>query len=89
MMRSALRVVMVVVTVVLAPLMGCSHQPPPSPQMSRVDAIVQKSGGDWNKVSQEDRDYLIRDVGKGSPISGEMTFRAHAGTLHPGASVHH
>jgi hypothetical protein len=57
--------------------------------MDRVDAIVKSSGGDWDKVAPADRDYLINVVGKGSPISAQMTFRARAGGLKPGAKVHH
>ncbi len=71
-------------------LVGCGGQPTaPSPQMDRVDTIVKSSGGDWSKLSAQDRDYLINVVGKGSPISAQMTFQARAGRLAPGANIRH
>lgn len=69
-------------------LTGCSRQPAPPPQMSRVDSIIQKTGGDWRNLSPEDRDYMIRTIGKGSPVSAEMTFRVRAG-MRPGGNMRH
>jgi hypothetical protein len=73
-------------------LYGCNRNQPAAPvdsKYARVDQIIKTSGGDWNKVSPEDRDFLIRDIGKGSPISAQMTFNARAGGLRPGAGIHH
>lgn len=74
----------------LLALDGCaSNAPAPSRQMTRVDTIVKNSGGDWNKLTPADRDYMVNVVGKGSEMSAMMTFRAKAGALAPGAKVHH
>lgn len=66
-----------------------SRTAPPSPAIDRVDQIVKRSGGDWNKVSPQDQQYMIQTVGKGSPISARMTFDARAGHLAPAKGVRH
>ncbi len=90
MMRGPRSAALALVVILFTPLPGCGGQAPAPPKaMDRVDAIVKSSGGDWDKVAPADRDYLINVVGKGSPISAQMTFRARAGGLKPGAKVHH
>jgi hypothetical protein len=81
---------LVLAVALLASLAGCHGQTSaPSPQLSRVDSIIKSSGGDWNKVSPADRAYLITTVGKGSPISAQMTFSIRAGRMNPAANIHH
>lgn len=46
---------------------------------TRVDQIAKASGGDWSKVSQEDKDFLLKEVG--SEQSAKMVLQSKAGNL--------
>ncbi len=54
--------------------------------VSRIEAIAKQSGGDWEKVSAADRDYLVKDVSMGSEQSAKMLLQQKAGTLKGGGS---
>ena len=45
----------------------------------RLTEIAQKSGGDWNKVSQADKDYVVNQICHGSVQSAEIlvAMKAH------------
>lgn len=49
--------------------------------MSRVDAMVKRSGGDWNRLSATDRAYLIEIVSKGDQKAAQRTFQERADRL--------
>ncbi|HEV2471063.1 MAG TPA: hypothetical protein VGS41_00240 [Chthonomonadales bacterium] len=46
--------------------------------MPRLLAMVQSSGGDWRKVSQADKAYLIRTAGHGNQRLATMAFNRQA-----------
>lgn len=46
---------------------------------NRLDEIAKKSGGDWDKISQGDRDYLIKQLG--SEQGARMVMAAKGGKL--------
>jgi len=54
--------------------------------ISRLDQIAKASGGDWDKVSDADKKYLINDVSMGSEQSAKMLLQAKAGKTRRGAS---
>jgi hypothetical protein len=41
---------------------------------SRLDTIRKTSGGDWSKVSADDKKYLIDTIGHGSEYTAKMVF---------------
>lgn len=47
----------------------------------RLDEITKKSGGDWNKLSEADRQYMVKEIGQGSEQSARMLLQARAGRL--------
>lgn len=47
----------------------------------RIDVIAKASGGDWDKVSATDRDYLVNTVSAGSEQSAKMLLLGKAGKL--------
>lgn len=76
---------------------GCSHsndgglQPAQVQKANRLDDIAQKSGGDWNKLSPDDKAYMLK-AGYGSEStarmilltrSGKFSVKAGAPTGHP------
>jgi len=46
---------------------------------SRIDQIAKSSGGDWSKVSQDDRDYIVKQVG--DEISAQKLLQNKAGLM--------
>lgn len=60
---------------------GPAISPAAASKMEKVDDLIKSSGGSWDKLSQSDRDYLIQKIGKGSPVSAQMTFRIRANML--------
>jgi hypothetical protein len=48
---------------------------------SRVDQIAKASGGDWSKVSDKDKKYLVDEVSMGSEKSAQMLLMAKSGKL--------
>src|SRR5581483_9279407 len=77
----------VLAVAILSPfvIIGCKSDSglnPDQQQMAtRLDEIVKKSGGEWNKLSDADRTYLIKDISYGSEPSARMLFMAKAGKL--------
>jgi hypothetical protein len=75
---------------ILVPATGCQK---PDDGMSaeqqkktdRIDEIAKKSDGNWDKVSQEDRDYLLKNVTSGSESAAKMLLLGKAGKLGMGA----
>lgn len=85
-MQPKLPVAGVLVAVTLVLFAGCHPaardqitDPHQQQVMSRVDALVKSTGGDWTKLSQADRDYLIQETGKGQEMPARMVFAARAG----------
>ena len=48
---------------------------------SRLDQIAKASGGDWAKISQADRDFLVNEISMGSEQSAKMLIQGKAGRL--------
>ena len=44
----------------------------------RLDALVEKSGGDWSKLSPREKNYLIDIIGKGDEKAAIKTFQDRA-----------
>ncbi len=59
-----------------ASLVGCSHHSEYSPAqqqtLTRFQQIAKQSGGDWNKVSLKDQQWLINGPGGGSEQNARM-----------------
>ncbi len=57
-------------------LFGCSHHseytPAQQQTLSRFQQIAKESGGDWNKVSAADKQWLINGPGQGSEMNARM-----------------
>ncbi len=47
----------------------------------RLEQIVKQSGGNWDRLSSQDRDYLVHTVSQGSEPSAKMLLKARAGLL--------
>jgi PHP family Zn ribbon phosphoesterase len=65
---------------------GCSKpddgmKPEEKQMASRLEEITRKSGGDWNKLSEADRQYMVKEIGQGSEQSARMLLQARAGRL--------
>lgn len=96
-MKGRSTLLMFLAAAVLSPaaLTGCGNRddglkPEEQKMATRLDEIVKKSGGDWNKLSPEDRDYLVKDISQGSEPSARMLLQAKAGRLQrsPGGPRH-
>lgn len=48
---------------------------------TRLDEIVKKSGGDWEKIPQADRDYIVKEISMGSEPSAKLLVQGKAGKL--------
>jgi hypothetical protein len=46
---------------------------------TRLDEIVKKSGGEWEKISPSDREYLVKEIAQGSEISAKKLVEGKAG----------
>ena len=44
----------------------------------RVDAMIKSSGGNWDKLSPKDRDYLVNIVSKGDFKAAQAMFQDRA-----------
>jgi hypothetical protein len=78
-------------SVVPAAVSGCRKEdsglkPEQQQTADRLDEIAKRSGGDWDKLSQSDRDYMVKEIGHGSEQSARMVLSAKGGKLqvHPG-----
>lgn len=41
-------------------------------QSSRLNEIQTKTGGDWNKLTEEDKNYLVNELAHGNENSAKM-----------------
>ncbi len=77
-MRSTVHLAASVVAVLAmgSALFGCSHHseytPAQQQTLSRFQQIAKESGGDWNKVSAADKQWLINGPGGGSEENARM-----------------
>lgn len=46
---------------------------------SRLDEIAKKTGGDWQKLTPEDKDFLVNEISMGSEQSAKMLLEGKAG----------
>jgi hypothetical protein len=55
---------------------GCGkpEETPAAKTDQRVEEIVKRANGDWNSVSQTDKDYLVNEVARGSEMDAKMKF---------------
>ncbi|MDX1934411.1 MAG: hypothetical protein SFU56_17560 [Capsulimonadales bacterium] len=67
------------------PLVGCQPDDgvPASEkaQAQRLDTIARDSGGDWEKLSETDKAYLIKEIAHGKESDARMILLAKAGKL--------
>ncbi|MDR3688177.1 MAG: hypothetical protein P4L46_02275 [Fimbriimonas sp.] len=68
---------------------GCGHDDSaPSAktqeQSSRLNEIQQKTGSDWSKLSDADKNYLINDLAHGSEQTARMLLGPPARPARPG-----
>ncbi len=82
------KIILLFAVVASIALVGCSGStsddglsPQEKQSASRLDDIAKKSGGDWDKLSQEDRDFLVKDLSMGSEISARKLLEGKAGKL--------
>lgn len=83
-MRNGLYILMGLI--LLTPLAGCKHEndgmsEQQQEKANRLDTIVKTSGGDWEKVSAADREYLVKELASGSESSAKMLLLAKAGKI--------
>jgi hypothetical protein len=77
MRRSVWASALVVAYTATLPLYGC-HKPDDGlssarqTQAERLDEIAKRTGADWNKLTQADRDYLVNTLGQGSEETAKM-----------------
>lgn len=45
----------------------------------KFSEIVQRSGGDWDKLTAEDRDFLVNKMANGNENAARMMFGARSG----------
>jgi hypothetical protein len=61
---------------------GCHGEAPPPPdkateqQSSRLHEIQTRTGGDWNKLSEDDKHFLVDEVAHGSEYTAKMLLSA-------------
>lgn len=90
-----LAVAVALILLSIGPLVGCGNSRTASgldkhdQQMSdRLTQIMEKTHGDWNKLTPADREYLIKDVSQGNEQSARMLMSAASGGLqHKGPST--
>lgn len=67
---------------------GCNHDsglnPTQEKTANRLDEIVKKSGGDWEKLSESDRDFLIKEVAHGNEQSARTLLTVKSRKLPTG-----
>ena len=89
MQRSYSRVGAFLLATLILPAVGCSKpddglSSQQQEKTNRLDAVAKQSGGDWEKVSQADRDYLVKELSSGSEPSAKMLLLAKSGKLKAG-----
>lgn len=69
----------------LVATLGCARddglKPEERQMANRLDEITRKSGGDWDKLSDSEKRYLIQDISHGSEPSARMLLMARGGKL--------
>ncbi len=48
-------------------------------QADRLSDIAKRSGGDWNKLTQADKDYLVKTLSNGNENNARMILMAKVG----------
>ena len=74
---------------VCVPLAGCSPPDDGIPaaekqNANRLDAIAKASGGEWNKLSADDKTYLVQTIAHGDEGAAKMMLAAKSGKLGQG-----
>ncbi|MGV3614047.1 MAG: hypothetical protein ACO1SV_01810 [Fimbriimonas sp.] len=46
---------------------------------TRLDEIVKKSGGDWEKIPKADQEYIVKEISMGSETSAKKLVQGKAG----------
>lgn len=64
-------------------IVGCSNsadglKPAQVQESNRLDAIAQKTGGDWNKLTPDDKAYLLK-ASFGSESTAKMLLLSRSG----------
>lgn len=65
-------------------IVGCGDKPDPIAQEelkqeSKIKEIVTRSGGKWENLSTEDRNYIVNELNSGSEEGGRRFYEAAAG----------
>lgn len=66
---------------------GCAHQmesglsSEQKQQSSRLGEIAQRTGGDWDKLSPDERNFLVNEPSHGSEKSARMLLLGSAGKI--------
>lgn len=60
---------------------------PQGQALAKTNQIVGQSGGDWNKLSDSDRQYLVNGPGHGSEQQARQFLAAEAARSQAGPSV--
>ncbi len=88
----------ILILALAALIVGCGNNPgddgisgKDKETSSRLDQVAKASGGDWEKLSQTDKDFLVKDVAQGSEQTAKMLLRNKAGQLSggPGGKTGH
>ncbi|MFZ4506430.1 MAG: hypothetical protein ACOYON_01880 [Fimbriimonas sp.] len=92
-MRSSLLIILAAAALLLG---GCSGGAPANDGLtsqeqqtsSRLDQIAKATGGEWDKLTPEDRKFLVDEVAQGSEQSAQMLLKSKANRLKatPGGS---
>ena len=92
-MRSSLLIILAATTLLLG---GCSGGGSSSDGLtskeqqtsSRLDQIAKATGGDWEKLTPEDKKFLVDEVAQGSEQSAQMLLKSKGNRLKasPGGS---
>jgi hypothetical protein len=70
----------------LMPALGCRKQADGLTQVQRqsgdrLSQIAKRTNGDWNKLTPEERAFLVRDLSYGNEQSARMLLLAAAGKI--------
>jgi hypothetical protein len=87
-MRDTRQSLLIATGLLLVPMLavGCSQPddgipPAEKQQANRFNEIAKASGGDWDKLSEADRQYLIKEIAHGNEQSARMMLAAKTGRL--------
>lgn len=79
------KISMILLMAVTMPLAGCSPQgegldKSQTAMADKMSEIVKRSGGDWQKLTDADKKYLV-GLANGDEQAAQMSFRAQTGQL--------